>query len=237
MPDELSVQVDRIKEVVRALNIPILELEGYEADDVLGTIAGQMRGKVPVHIITGDRDLLQLVDDNTVVELPSRRPGTSGEVYDTARVIEYLGVRPDQVVDYKALVGDVSDNIPGVRGIGEKTAVKLLAEYGTLAGLYDHLDEIKGALGQKLETGRESAELSYQLARIVTDAPISIKLEDCLTKDFDVSTVLAIFRDLEFRSLSKTLSSQMDAADLAEPESGIEPFQRTKVTIVVSLGS
>src|SRR5690606_36932146 len=90
MPDELSVQIARIKEVVRALNIPILELEGYEADDVLGTVAAQMRDKVPVHIITGDRDLLQLVDDNTRVELPSRRAGGSSEVYDAPGVVEYL---------------------------------------------------------------------------------------------------------------------------------------------------
>src|SRR5690606_37376717 len=99
MPDELSVQIERINQVIQALNIPILELEGYEADDVLGTVAGQMRGRVPVYIITGDRDLLQLVDDNTLVELPARRPGQPGEVYDAAGVATYLGVRPDQVVD------------------------------------------------------------------------------------------------------------------------------------------
>ena len=110
---------DSIKEVVRALNIPILELEGYEADDVLGTVAAQMHGQVPVYIITGDRDLLQLVDDNTRVELPARKANAGGEVYDAAGVVDYLGVRPDQVVDYKALGGDVSDNIPGVKGIGE----------------------------------------------------------------------------------------------------------------------
>ena len=232
MPDELSVQIDRIKEVVRALNIPVLELEGYEADDVLGTVAAQMRGQVPVHIITGDRDLLQLVDDNTRVELPSRRPGGSGEVYDAAGVVGYLGVRPDQVVDYKALVGDMSDNIPGVKGVGEKTAVKLLAEYGTLANLYDHLDDIKGALHQKLEDGRASADLSYQLARIVTDAPISVELKDCLTRDFDAAVVLAIFRDLEFRSMAKSLAASLDAADIPEPASGGGTWQSTEVIIV-----
>ncbi|MEZ4517760.1 MAG: hypothetical protein R3C44_13360 [Chloroflexota bacterium] len=113
MPDELRLQIDRIKEIVTALNIPIFELEGYEADDLLGTIARQMNGEhVPVYIITGDRDLLQLVDDNTRVELPSRKVSQPADVYDTAGVMAYLGVRPDQVVDYKALVGDTSDNIP-----------------------------------------------------------------------------------------------------------------------------
>jgi DNA polymerase-1 len=232
MPDELAVQIERIKQVIKTLNIPILELEGYEADDVLGTVAAQMKGQTPVYIITGDRDLLQLVDDNTLVELPSRRPGQSGEVYDAARVVEYLGVRPDQVVDYKALVGDVSDNIPGVKGIGEKTTIKLLAEYGTLANLYAHLDEIKGALRQKLEDGRPSAELSYQLARIITDAPLQIDLKQCLARDFDPAEVMAIFRELEFRSLSKALMSGVDQVDMPETAVGDEITGKTEVVIV-----
>ncbi len=232
MPDELSVQIERIKEVVRALNIPILELEGYEADDVLGTVAAQMHDQVPVHIITGDRDLLQLVDDNTLVELPSRRAGVGSEVYDAAGVMEYLGVRPDQVVDYKALVGDVSDNIPGVKGIGEKTAVKLLAEYDTLANIYEHLDEIKGALHQKLEDGRASAELSYKLAQIITDAPITVDLKDCLTHDFDAATVLAIFRELEFRSMAKSLTAHMEVDDIPEPAVAGAAWQSTEVVVV-----
>ncbi len=231
MPDELSVQIERIREVVRALNIPILELEGYEADDVLGTVARQMRGQVPVHIITGDRDLLQLVDENTRVELPARRPGASGEVYDAAGVLTYLGVRPDQVVDYKALVGDVSDNIPGVKGIGEKTAVKLLAEYGSLGNLYAHLDDIKGALRQKLEDGRASAELSYKLAEIVTDAPIAVQLQDCLTRDYDPAPVLVLFRDLEFRSLTKLLAAGLEAEEMPAPPTG-EGRQQTQVVVV-----
>ncbi|MCO5178738.1 MAG: DNA polymerase I [Candidatus Promineofilum sp.] len=232
MPDELSVQIERIKEVVRALNIPILELESYEADDVLGTVAAQMRDQVPVHIITGDRDLLQLVDDNTRVELPARRAGAGGEVYDAAGVMDYLGVRPDQVVDYKALVGDVSDNIPGVKGIGDKTAVKLLAEYGSLANLYAHLDEIKGALNRKLEDGRASAELSYKLAQIVTNAPITIDLKECLTQDFDAATVLAIFRELEFRSLAKSLTANLEEDDIPEPAADGAAWQSTEVVVV-----
>ena len=232
MPDELSVQIERIKEVVGALNIPILELEGYEADDVLGTVAAQMHDQVPVHIITGDRDLLQLVDDNTRVELPARRSGVGSEVYNAAGVVEYLGVRPDQVVDYKALVGDVSDNIPGVKGIGEKTAIKLLAEYGTLANIYEHLDEIKGALHKKLADGHESAELSYKLAQIVTDAPITVDLKDCLTQDFDAATVLAIFRELEFRSMAKSLTAGMEVDDIPEPDVAGAAWQSTEVVVV-----
>jgi len=220
MPDELRVQIDRIKEVVQTLNIPILELEGYEADDVLGTIARQAKPLgVPVHIITGDRDLLQLVDDNTRVELPPRRGTQRPEIYDEAAVIGHFGVRPDQVVDWKALVGDTSDNIPGVRGIGAKTATKLLREYGTLDGVYAHIESIKGAMRKKLEAGREDAYLSQKLARIVTNAPITLEIESCVAHDFDAKAVFNIFRELEFRSLTNMLVAGMkDVAGAAVSE-------------------
>ncbi len=206
MPDELRVQIERIKEVVNAFNIPILELEGYEADDVLGTIARQARAQdVQAHIITGDRDLLQLVDDNTAVELPPSRGSQSHQVYDISDVVNYFGVSPGQVVDWKALVGDNSDNIPGVKGVGQKTATRLLQQYGSLDEIYANVDHIKGAMGKKVAEGKENAYLSYQLAKIVTDAPITLDLEACKAQDFDKSVVLDIFRDLEFRSLTRQL--------------------------------
>jgi DNA polymerase-1 len=210
MPDELRVQIGRIKDVVRAFSIPILELEGYEADDVLGTVAHQAKGLgVLAHIITGDRDLLQLVDDNTAVELPPRRGSQSPEVFDTAAVVDYFGVLPEQVVDWKALVGDSSDNIPGVRGVGQKTATRLLQQYGTLDEIYEHVDAVKGAMGKKLVDGKDNAYLSYQLAKIVTDAPITLDLQACLAKDFDAAVVLDIFRELEFRTLSRQLLERL----------------------------
>ncbi len=158
MPDELRLQIERIRQVVATLNIPILELEGYEADDVLGTIARQVKVHgVPAYIVTGDRDLLQLVDGNTLVELPAGRGQREPAIYDEQAVVNKLGVRPDQVVDYKAMVGDASDNIPGVKGVGAKTAVRLLAEYDTLDRIYENLDQVKGAMGKKLAAGKESA--------------------------------------------------------------------------------
>jgi DNA polymerase-1 len=232
MPDELDTQIGRIKQVVRALNIPILELEGFEADDVLGTIARQVKGEgVPVLIITGDRDLLQLVDDNTLVELPSRKAGQAAERFNAEGVVGYLGVRPDQVVDYKALVGDTSDNIPGVKGIGEKTAVRLLADYGTLDNIYARLDEIKGALREKLSSGRDSAYLSQTLARIVTDAPIQVRLEDCLTHDYNVADVVSLFRELEFRSLTTMVLAQ--AGQEADPAPGPANASPATETVLV----
>ncbi|MFN2138072.1 MAG: DNA polymerase I [Candidatus Promineifilaceae bacterium] len=229
MPDELRIQIDRIKEVVAAFNIPILELDGYEADDVLGTIAAQANTQgVDAYIITGDRDLLQLVNDHTLVELPSRRGSQSPEVFDTAGVVDYFGVSPTQVVDWKALVGDTSDNIPGVRGVGEKTATRLLQQYGTLAGIYEHIDEIKGAMGQKLAEGKDNALLSYDLARIVTDAPIQLNLAACEAQDFDPAVVLEIFRELEFRTLTRQLLDNLpDAPD--DFESSDQPPTETVV--------
>lgn len=211
MPDELRIQIDRIREVVRALNIPVLELEGFEADDVLGTVAEQAKQfNVPVHIVTGDRDLLQLVDNNTVVELPPGRRQTSPSIYDQPAVVASMGVRPDQVVDYKALVGDKSDNIPGVTGVGAKTAVKLLAEYQTLDRIYENSQDIKGAMGKKVVAGKEDAYLSYKLARIVTDAPIELNLNECVTQEYEPSEVLALFRELEFRSLTNRIVEAFD---------------------------
>ncbi|MGD2079252.1 MAG: DNA polymerase I, partial [Chloroflexota bacterium] len=211
MPDELRLQIERIREVVTALNIPILELEGYEADDVLGTIARQVKGhSVPAHIVTGDRDLLQLVDANTVVELPPGRGQREPSIYNEQAVMEKMGVRPDQIVDYKALVGDQSDNIPGVTGVGPKTAVRLLAKYGSLDAIFQNVDQVKGAMGKKLAAGKEDAYLSYKLAQIVTDAPIELDLEACVTKEYDPETVLALFRELEFRSLTDRLTDTLD---------------------------
>ncbi len=199
-PDELHMQVDRIREVVTAFNVPILEMEGYEADDVLGTIAQQSAAQgVPTRILTGDRDLLQLVDEHTHILLVGRR-GT--EEYDAAAVEEKLGVRPDQIVDYKALMGDPSDNIPGVRGIGKKTAAKLLQQYGTLLAVYQHLEQVQSArFRSALEKGQEDAFLSQKLARIVTDVPVTLDLAACRTTDFDHSKVVELLRQLELRSL------------------------------------
>lgn len=231
MPDELRLQIDRIKQIIEAMNIPILELEGYEADDVLGTISRQAEPLgVPSHIITGDRDLLQLVDENTRVELPARRGNQQPEVYDPQKVVAYFGVRPSQVVDWKALVGDTSDNIPGVRGIGQKTATKLLNQFETLENIYANIDQIKGALQKKLIEGKENAFLSQKLARIVTDAPITLDLAACVTHDFDVNDVLALFRELEFRTLTKLLLEQVDmAGDIEDPEPAAPPTE----TIIV----
>ncbi len=201
MPDDLRPQIERIRQLVDAFHLPRLELEGVEADDILGTIAYQaVREGFGVKIITGDRDLLQLVNDRIVVSLSGTKI-SEAKNYSAADVKAHLGVNPDQVVDYKALVGDPSDNIPGVPGVGQKTAVTLLEQYQTLDEIYAHLNEITGRAAVKLQEGKDSAYLSQTLARIKTDVGVVLQLEDARTDHINVSAVESLFRELEFRTL------------------------------------
>src|SRR5579859_7824106 len=202
MSDILFRQMDRIREVVQAFNVPILEREGCEADDVIGTAARQAEEKgVNVYVLTGDHDLLQLVNGLTRVWLPPSKIQTNLQLYDKERVIAEKGVAPEQIPDLKALMGDTSDNIPGVAGVGEKTAASLLQQYGTLNGVYEHVAEQKPGLRTKLETGRESAFLSKNLATIRINVPIALDLQKCVAHDYDSRVVAALFKKLEFRSL------------------------------------
>ncbi len=216
MPTEMHTQMERIRQVVEALDIPIYEQEGYEADDLLGTLAreAEQRG-IDTLIVTGDMDLLQLVDEHTRV-LTSRWRFSDTVIYDVEGVKQrYEGLMPAQLVDYKALMGDKSDNIPGVPGVGEKTATRLLKRYGSLEEIYEHLDEIKTRFRNKLEEGREQAFLSRRLATIVRDAPVQLELEHCRARTFDREKVLDLFRELEFRSLVERLPEQKQA--LSQP--------------------
>jgi DNA polymerase-1 len=214
MPQELRSQIGRIREVVDAFGVPVLEMEGYEADDVLGTAARQATELgVPVRILTGDRDLLQLVDANTRVLLAT---GKGTQEFDADAVQAKMGVRPDQVVDYKALVGDASDNIPGVRGIGDKTAVGLLRKFETLEGIYSHLDQVTGTrFHSALATGQQDALLSRQLAKIELDVPVRLDLEACRTINRDRERLLDLLRELEFRSLGERIR-QIEKAELQQ---------------------
>ena len=201
MPDDLRPQIERIRKMIDTFHLPRLEKEGVEADDVLGSIARQaVEQGLGVKIITGDRDLLQLVDDRITVSLPGAKLSDSKN-YAPADVREYLGVEPSQVVDYKALVGDTSDNIPGIPGIGPKTAVSLLEKFSTLDGVYEHIDEITGKTREKLETGKDSAYMSQDLARIRTDVGVKLVLDEARTDHINVPAVEALFRELEFRTL------------------------------------
>ena len=214
MPDDLRSQIERIRQMVDAFNIPRLEMEGYEADDVLGSAARwAAKQGLGVKIITGDRDLLQLVNERTIVYLAA----DDQNFITAADVMAKLHVRPDQVVDYKALVGDKSDNIPGVQGVGEKTTETLLAKYDTLDNLYAHLDELEPRWRTKLEAGKESAYLSYKLALIRTDLPVVIDLEQARTQVFDPARVESLFRQLEFRTLVDKLHKLTGGSPAEQP--------------------
>jgi DNA polymerase-1 len=220
MPDDLVIQMKRIRQLVDAFNIPRLELEGYEADDVLGSVSVKaVEAGLGVKIITGDKDLLQLVNERVMVSLPGRSLSDAKD-YLQEDVVNLLGVRPDQVVDFKALVGDKSDNIPGVRGVGEKTAVKLLGEYETLEGIYENLEEIATSVRNKLEKSRDDALMSQELARIVTGLDIPLDLDQALTKHFDPQEVADLFRTLEFRSLFIRLEKLAGTLDSTSPSKG-----------------
>ena len=220
MPDDLSPQITRIRELVDAFNIPRLELEGFEADDVLGSIARIANEQgLGVKIITGDRDLLQLVNERTTGYLA----GDDQNYVTDEDVIAKLGVRPDQVVDYKALVGDKSDNISGVPGIGEKTAISLLQKFGTLDNIYAHIDEVENRWKTKLEQNKDKATMSYDLAKIRTDINVSLNLEHARADDLDFESIEALFTELEFRTLIKTLqrlSGKEAAATTPVPAAG-----------------
>ncbi len=222
MPDDLRVQIDRIRDLVAAFNAPILTAEGYEADDVLGTVArSAAKAGVQVVIITGDRDLLQLADDGITIRLAGQKLKDSKD-YGPAEVQERFGLTPTQYIDYKALVGDTSDNIPGVSGVGDKTATELLQKYGSLDSIYEHMDEVANRFKSKLETGRESAALSKKLATIVTDVPLAFELEACAVRPLDRNRLFELFRLLEFSSLLKRLpgSDETPVEETPAPQTG-----------------
>ncbi|MCX7940053.1 MAG: DNA polymerase I [Thermoflexales bacterium] len=228
MPDDLAAQMRRIQQVVNAFEIPVFTAEGYEADDVIGTLARRASGEgFEVIIVTGDRDALQLVSPAVKV-LASRQRFEDTMLYDEAAVQAALGVQPEQVVDFKALVGDASDNIPGVRGIGEKTAQHLLQRFGSLDGIYAHLDQVEPKrVRALLEQGRESAYLSRELARIKTDVPLEVDWEACRADlgAINLERVNRLFQELgfntsakRFEELRRALAPESPPAPSGEPQ-------------------
>lgn len=193
-PDELVPQFALIKEVLRVMGVAVYEPEGYEGDDVLGTLSRRYEESLPVYIVTGDRDALQLSDEHVTVLL-TRKGISQMDAMTPEAVMEKYQITPSQVIDMKALMGDASDNIPGVRGVGEKTALKLITRYKTLDGIYDHLDEIKGALHKKLEADKEAAYLSYDLATIRRDIPLESTLDE-MKQLVHLDEMNALFRRL-----------------------------------------
>lgn len=204
MPEELAYQMPEIKEVLRAMNIDIVEKEGYEADDVLGTLSryGEKQG-LEVTILSGDRDTFQLATDNVIIRIPRTKMGkTEIEDFDRKKIKETYGITPKQLIEVKGLQGDSSDNIPGVPGIGEKTALSLIQKYGTIQKLYEKLDkqedDLKGKQREKLVANKDLADLSRTLGEINLEVPIEDTLENFKTEEWDKAKVLEIFNRLKF---------------------------------------
>lgn len=220
-PDELRPQFALAKEVLRAMNIPVYELEGYEADDLIGTVTklAEKEGYRTL-IVTGDRDALQLVSPHSEVLL-TKKGITELDKYDPDKVNERYGLTPEQIIDLKGLMGDSSDNIPGVPGVGEKTALKFLHQFGSIENLYDNLDSLPASkLKEKLADNRELAFLSKKLATIVTDVSFDIDLAKCVCTEPDYENLLSLFRKFEFRSLIKTISAKITTAGAGHGATG-----------------
>ena len=238
MPDDLRLQIERIKEVVSAFGIPILQAEGYEADDVLGTVAKQASKEgVTVIILTGDRDLLQLAEEDIYIRLSGQKLSDAKD-YGVAEVEERYQLSPSQLIDYKAIVGDTSDNIPGIRGVGDKTAVKLLSEFQTLDAIYENLEEVPTRFRNKFDEQREEAYLSRDLGRIVTDVPLDYSLDACKAGNYDRDGVVALFRELEFRTLLNRITddqaSSSEQLSLFVSREPAKPASAEKVHILRS---
>ncbi len=218
-PDELINQFGRVKQVVEAFHIPLFELDKYEADDVLGTLSKQAAAKgVDTVIVTGDADMMQLVNSHVKVFYPKSRVLSDAMLFDEAAVKEKFGVGPDHVADFKAMVGDTSDNIPGIPGIGEVNAVKLIQQFGGVEDVYKHLEEVTPPkIKETLRNNEEIAFQSKKLATIVTETPVTLNLDDCRVGKFDRQKAVELFRELEFNSLLPKLPvSDNDTTVLTE---------------------
>lgn len=204
MPDELRQQVPVMKEVLQSMDIPLMQLEGYEADDLLGTVAKKMEKEgLVVSIVSGDRDMLQLATDQIKIRIPkTKRTGTEIEDYNTKDVIEKYQVTPPQIIELKALMGDASDNIPGIPGVGEKTATKLIVEYGSIENAHAHVDEVKpNKAKESLKNHYDLAVLSKELATINIESPLEFSLESARIHNLYTQKAFEMFKRLEFKNL------------------------------------
>lgn len=218
MPEELKPQMPIIKEILKAMNIEVLELEKYEADDILGTTAKiNSENNIFTYILTGDRDSYQLISDKASVVMPHTKQGkTEYTIYTPELLKETLGIEPYQIIDVKSLMGDSSDNIPGVKGIGEKTAYSLIQKYTTLDNIYSNIDnlEVSDKIKEKLKSDEDMARLSYKLATIFTDVPIKIDYENCKLKEINKEELYKIFKKLDFLKLAQ----RFGLGDISTPE-------------------
>ena len=210
MPDDMRDQLPRIREVIEAMRLPVLEKEGFEADDVMGTLAKKAKEQgMETILVTGDKDFMQLIDGDVTVLNP-KRSGEESEIIDEETVKARFGVGPEKIVDVLGLMGDQSDNVPGVPGIGEKTAVELIQKYGFLEEVLDHAEEVaRKNVRQSLLENKDKARLSKQLVTIDTDVPLEVGPDELSLKEWDVERLAVLFKDLEFTKLLQEITPQV----------------------------
>lgn len=227
MPDDMRTQMTRIEALLRAFNIPIITYPNFEADDILGALARKAQAAgFDVLVMTGDRDMFQLVDEHIKILYTSGGPNPVTSIYGPAEVQARYGLTPQQFIDFKALTGDASDNIPGVPGIGEKTAIKLLQQFGSIDGIYQHLDAISGPkTRQALIDAHAQVMHNRRLVTISTDLDLTFDPAQCATRDYDQDAVIALFEELEFRSLIKELPASSRAPATPPAQSAPEGEQ------------
>ncbi len=224
MPEDMAYQLDKLKEVVRAFNTPSIELPGYEADDVIGTLARRAEKEgVFTYLVTGDKDFMQLISPLIKMYKPGKAGGEP-EIVDESGVLQKFGVAPEHVVDVLALIGDTSDNVPGVRGIGEKTAIPLIQKYGSLEDLYRHIEEIpQKGVRDKLSSNKETAFLSKELVTIETQAPVTINFHELRVAQPDTPRLLKLFEDLEFKLLAEKMRGADQSVNAPSPAPASTP--------------
>lgn len=207
-PEDLHAQVPWIEEILQAFEIPVLRSDGFEADDIIATVVRECAAQNrPCRILSGDKDLLQLVTDSCREMQPDKTNG-GWEVIGIQEVKDKWGIPPEKMLDYLSLVGDTSDNVPGVKGVGGKTAVRLLNEYGTLDGIYEHADEIKGALGEKIRSDRDNAYFSKKLITLRTDVPVSIDFESFCTKHMNCAAGAGLLEKYGAYAIAKSFAAE-----------------------------
>ena len=238
MPDELACQMPIIKQILKAMNIDIIEIEGYEADDILGTLSlyGEKEG-LDVTILSGDRDTFQLATDKVTIRIPHTKAGkTETDEYNREKIIEKYGINPKQLIDVKGLQGDSSDNIPGVPGVGEKTALTLIQKYGSIENLYKAIeedkDDLKGKQREKIVDNKDLAFLSKTLGTINLTVPIKDNLDDFRIEEWDKPKVLELFKELNFNRYIDRFSLREEEKNKKDNKELYKKIDKTQEEII-----
>ncbi len=226
MPDDLALQLPFAKDIAKALGLKVFEISGFEADDILGTLSAKFtENGIDTFIVTGDRDSFQLINESVTVLLASN---DETKITTPKEIKEKYGVEPKKLIDIKAIMGDSSDNISGIPGIGEKGAIKLIAEYGSLDGIYEHADEIKGSVGNKVRENKDAAYTSRFLAEIKLDVPLGCDISECIYSGADINALRELYTRFGFRQFLEKLESTVTVAD-AEEESFVSIDELTDI--------